>query len=167
MLAQQTVAAVAYEDLDVDEWFDAVRRAWPYRDLAREVFDGRGSVQQVDEADMRAQIAERQQRLESAGNQTGVLAVVSGEGLRQLYVGLGATVVDGGPTMNPSTDDLLAGIHSVGADSVLVLPNSPNVVLAAERAAELAGHGLKIQPARESLLDIKSEAEAAVNPAAK
>lgn len=39
VLAQQTVAAVAYEDLDVDEWFDTVRRAWPYRDLAREVFD--------------------------------------------------------------------------------------------------------------------------------
>lgn len=39
VLAQQTVAAVAYEDLDADEWFDTVRRAWPYRDLAREVFD--------------------------------------------------------------------------------------------------------------------------------
>ncbi|OEY25795.1 DEAD/DEAH box helicase [Corynebacterium sp. BCW_4722] len=39
VLAQQTVAAVAYEDLDVDEWYDTVRRAWPYRDLAREVFD--------------------------------------------------------------------------------------------------------------------------------
>ena len=39
VLAQQTVAAVAFEDLDVDEWYDTVRRAWPYRDLAREVFD--------------------------------------------------------------------------------------------------------------------------------
>ena len=39
VLAQQTVAAVAVEDLDVDEWYDTVRRAWPYRDLAREVYD--------------------------------------------------------------------------------------------------------------------------------
>ena len=39
VLAQQTVAAVAYEDLDVDEWYDTVRRAWPYRDLSRDVFD--------------------------------------------------------------------------------------------------------------------------------
>ena len=39
VLAQQTVAAVAFEDLDVNEWYDTVRRAWPYRDLAREVFD--------------------------------------------------------------------------------------------------------------------------------
>jgi len=47
-------------------------------------------------------------------------------------------VVDGGPTMNPSTDELLAGIHSVDAECVLVLPNSPNVVLAARHAVELS-----------------------------
>lgn len=39
VLAQQTVAAVAVEDIDVDEWYETVTRAWPYRDLAREVFD--------------------------------------------------------------------------------------------------------------------------------
>ena len=39
VLAQQTVAAVAFADLDVDEWYDTVRKAWPYRELAREVFD--------------------------------------------------------------------------------------------------------------------------------
>ena len=44
-----------------------------------------------------------------AGTSCGVVAVVSGDGLRQLYEELGATVVDGGPTMNPSTDELLAG----------------------------------------------------------
>jgi len=111
---------------------------------ARDVFEGRGTVQQVDEADMRAQIAERRQRLDAAGTACGVLAVVSGDGLRRLYVELGATVIDGGPTMNPSTDDLLAGIHSVGADSVLVLPNSPNVILAAERAVELSGRDARV-----------------------
>ncbi len=39
VLVQQTIAAVAVEDLDVDEWYTCVRRAWPYRDLARDVFD--------------------------------------------------------------------------------------------------------------------------------
>lgn len=39
VLAQQTVAAVAFEDLDVDEWYETVTRAWPYRDLAREVYN--------------------------------------------------------------------------------------------------------------------------------
>jgi DAK2 domain fusion protein YloV len=105
---------------------------------ARDVFDGRGTISQVDEADMRAQIAERRERLASGGERCAVVAVVSGPGLRSLYEELGAGVVDGGPTMNPSTDEVLAGIHSVDAEGILVLPNSPNVVLAAQHAAELS-----------------------------
>ena len=111
--------------------------------LARAVFEGHGEVSQVDEADMRAQIAERERRL-AEGARCGVVAVVSGEGLRALYEGMGATVVDGGPTMNPSTDELLAGIHSVGAEGVVVLPNSPNVVLAAEHAARLSDRDARV-----------------------
>ena len=53
-------------------------------------------------------------------------------------------MIEGGPTMNPSTDELLAGIHSVDRQSVLVLPNSPNVVLAAERAAELSDRDARV-----------------------
>jgi len=104
---------------------------------ARAVFDGRGTVSQVDEADMRAQMAARAER-QVDGELCAVVAVVSGAGLRRLYEEMGAGVVDGGPTMNPSTDELLAGIHSVDAECVLVLPNSPNVVLAARHAVELS-----------------------------
>jgi dihydroxyacetone kinase-like predicted kinase len=111
---------------------------------ARAVFEGHGTVSQVDEADMREQVAERERRLAAGGTSCGVVAVVSGEGLRRLYEDLGATVVAGGPTMNPSTDELLAGIHSVGAKDVLVLPNSPNVVLAAEHAAELSERDARV-----------------------
>ncbi len=106
--------------------------------LAREVFEGHGVISNVDEADMREQIEAREARLAAGESRTGVLAVASGPGLRRLYEELGADVVDGGPTMNPSTDELLAGIHAVPADHVIVLPNSPNVVMAAERAAELS-----------------------------
>ncbi len=111
---------------------------------ARAIFEGHGAVSQVDEADMREQVAERERRLEAMGSSCGLVAVVSGDGLRSLYEQLGATVVNGGPTMNPSTDELLAGIHSVGADGVLVLPNSPNVVLAAEHAAELSDRDARV-----------------------
>ncbi|HKQ17093.1 MAG TPA: DAK2 domain-containing protein, partial [Solirubrobacterales bacterium] len=111
---------------------------------AREVFDGHGVVSQVDEADMREQVAERERRLSDMGTRCGLVAVVSGDGLRNLYEELGATVVNGGSTMNPSTDELLAGIHSVGAAGVIVLPNSPNVVLAAEHAAELSDRDAKV-----------------------
>ncbi|MEZ5075172.1 MAG: DAK2 domain-containing protein [Solirubrobacterales bacterium] len=111
---------------------------------AREVFAGHGTVSQVDEADMRAQVADRERRIGATGGSCGLVAVASGDGLRRLYEGLGATVVDGGATMNPSTDELLAGIHSVGAPGVIVLPNSANVVLAAEKAAELSDRDARV-----------------------
>ncbi len=110
---------------------------------ARAVFDGAGTIQQVDEADMREQMAERALRL-GAGERCGVVAVTSGDGLRNLYEQLGAIVVDGGPTMNPSTDELLAGIHSVGSEGVLLMPNSPNVILAARHAVELSGREARV-----------------------
>jgi DAK2 domain fusion protein YloV len=68
----------------------------------------------------------------------GALAVVSGEGLTELFAELGVHTLDGGPTLNPSTYDLLAAIHAVPAEEVVVLPNSANVIMAAEHAAELS-----------------------------
>jgi dihydroxyacetone kinase-like predicted kinase len=56
--------------------------------------------------------------------------------------------LDGGSTLNPSTYELLAGIHDVGAQEVVVLPNSPNVIMAAERAAELAEKTVHVVAAR-------------------
>jgi dihydroxyacetone kinase-like predicted kinase len=76
----------------------------------------------------------------------GALAVVSGEGLKALYAELGVRTLDGGPTLNPSTYELLAAIHEVPAEEVLVLPNSPNVVMAAERAAELSDKQVVVIP---------------------
>jgi hypothetical protein len=51
---------------------------------------------------------------------------------------LGVHTIDGGPTLNPSTYDLLAGIHEVHAEEVVVLPNSANVLLSAEHAARMS-----------------------------
>jgi len=68
----------------------------------------------------------------------GGLAVISGSGMSALFESLGFWVLDGGPTLNPSTYDLLAAIHAVPAEEVIVLPNSANVQMAAERAAELS-----------------------------
>ena len=100
------------------------------------LFEGAGEVTNLDVADMRQQIAERDARL--AAGRTGVVAVAAGEGMAGLFNGLGAHVVAGGETFNPSTYELLAGIHEVAAEEVLVLPNSSNVVMAAERACELS-----------------------------
>jgi uncharacterized protein len=111
-------------------------------EVAVALFQADGRVQRLDIGDMREQIAARDERL--THRRTGVVAVAAGDGLRTLYEGLGAHVVDGGPTMNPSTYELLAGIHEVAADEVIVMPNSPNVVLAAERAAELSDKAARV-----------------------
>jgi DAK2 domain fusion protein YloV len=101
------------------------------------LFDGVGEVTNLDVADMREQMAARTARLGAAGR-TGVVAVAAGDGLERLFAELGANVVPGGETLNPSTYELLAGIHSTSAAEVLVLPSSSNVIMAAERACELS-----------------------------
>ena len=69
---------------------------------------------------------------------TGVVAVASGVGLTRLFGSEGALVVDGGSTLNPSIEEILAGIREAPGEEVIVLPNSPNVVMAAKEAARLA-----------------------------
>jgi fatty acid kinase len=119
---------------------------------ALEVFRGAGDVSHLDVADMRAQVADRGARLSANGGapaaRSAALAVVSGAGLRRLFESLGVHVLDGGATLNPSTHELLAGIHAVPAEQVVVLPNSPNVRMAAERAAELAEKDVVVVPTR-------------------
>ena len=68
--------------------------------------------------------------------------------MEELFTSLGATPLPGGPTLNPSTYELLAGIHDVPAEEVVVLPNSPNVLMAAERAAELSDKKVVVVPTR-------------------
>jgi uncharacterized protein len=142
---------------------------------ATALFDSVGEVSHLDVADMRAQVTEREQRLAGgfptngavagAGHDNGgprastkragtgarvrcgALAVVSGSGLARMYGELGVHTVDGGPTLNPSTYELLAGIHEVPAEEVVVLPGSANVVMAAERAAELSDKQVLVVPA--------------------
>jgi uncharacterized protein len=107
---------------------------------ATAVFADAGTVSHLDVADMREQVQRRDLRLAPLAGDAicGALAVVSGNGMRELFESFGVRVLEGGPTMNPSTYDLLAAIHAISAEQVVVLPNSPNVVMAAERAAELS-----------------------------
>ena len=115
-------------------------------ELVTGLFDGTAVVSRLDVADMRLQMAERAGRIGNGGSPAacGVLAVVSGAGMGELFSSLGAVPLDGGQTLNPSTYDLLAGIHGVPAEEVVVLPNSPNVVMAAERAAELSDKTVRV-----------------------
>ncbi|HUB36873.1 MAG TPA: hypothetical protein VL972_08610, partial [Solirubrobacteraceae bacterium] len=126
---------------------------------ATAVFARAGEVSRLDIADMRTQVAERQERLQAPSGGVAVgggsdeavrcraLAVVGGEGLARMFQELGVSTIDGGPTLNPSTYELLAAIHAVPAEEVLVLPSSPNVTMAAERAAELSDKQVLVAPA--------------------
>lgn len=70
--------------------------------------------------------------------EVGVLAIVPGNGFASVATSLGATAMRGGATMNPSTEEILAGIRQANARHVIVLPNDKNVILAAESAKKLA-----------------------------
>lgn len=119
-------------------------------DTATALFAGVGTVSHLDVADMHEQILQRDERLaaEAEEARSGALAVVTGDGMRALYESLGVRVLDGGPTLNPSTYDLLAAIHAVPAEEVVVLPNSSNVFMAAERAAELSDKAVHVVASR-------------------
>jgi DAK2 domain fusion protein YloV len=70
----------------------------------------------------------------------GFVAVAAGDGLTELFKKLGCDVViEGGQTMNPSTEDILRAIERVNARTVFMLPNNKNIILAAEQAARLTG----------------------------
>lgn len=72
-------------------------------------------------------------------NQFGFVAVAAGVGLQELFYDLGVDkLVSGGQTMNPSTDDILKAIMATPAETVFVLPNNKNIIMAAEQAVKLA-----------------------------
>lgn len=69
----------------------------------------------------------------------GFVAVAAGEGIAKILTSLGVdVVVSGGQTMNPSTKDLLDAVNAANADSVIILPNNSNIIMAAQSACELA-----------------------------
>ena len=68
----------------------------------------------------------------------GFIAVSAGSGLSEIFTELGVDyVLEGGQTMNPSTDDILTAIEKVNADNIFILPNNKNIILAANQAKEL------------------------------
>ena len=81
---------------------------------------------------------EQQEEKQPEHKEIGFLAVSAGDGLRDIFIDLGVDyVIEGGQTMNPSTEDILEAIHKVDADTIYVLPNNGNIILAAQQAAKL------------------------------
>ena len=69
----------------------------------------------------------------------GVVAVAMGSGISSIFKDLGADeVIEGGQTMNPSTEDILKSVERINADNIIVLPNNGNIILAADQAKSLS-----------------------------
>ncbi len=86
---------------------------------------------------------------EGEGPASAAVAVASGYGLTQVFRSLGVRVIGGGQTDNPSVQDIADAVRSVGAETVIVMPNNKNVIMAAERVAELVPEKtVKVLPTR-------------------
>lgn len=79
----------------------------------------------------------------------GVVTVAMGSGISELFTSIGAQkVIEGGQTMNPSTEDIVKAIEEVNAKTVFVLPNNKNIIMAAEQAAEVSNNQVIVIPTK-------------------
>ncbi|MBH0161025.1 DAK2 domain-containing protein [Fictibacillus sp. 26RED30] len=67
----------------------------------------------------------------------GIVTVAMGEGIEEMFSSMGASVIQGGQTMNPSTEDIVKAISEVNAEKVFILPNNSNIIMASEQAASV------------------------------
>lgn len=131
----------------------AIQRALTYGSLSHMKIDNMRLEHEEKLIKDASRIAEEQKakeetRQEEEKNKTrramGFISVSIGEGIDEIFRGLGVDyLIEGGQTMNPSTEDMLKAIDQVNADTVFILPNNKNIVLAANQASYLA-EGKKI-----------------------
>ncbi|WP_252503645.1 DAK2 domain-containing protein [Sporosarcina sp. Marseille-Q4943] len=79
-------------------------------------------------------------KAETSSHPYAIVTVAMGSGIAELLKSIGASaVIEGGQTMNPSTEDIVKAIKDVGAERVIILPNNKNIIMAAKQAAEVIG----------------------------
>jgi hypothetical protein len=87
--------------------------------------------------------------VEEEEKQAGLITVAMGEGIRDVFMDLGADeVIEGGQTMNPSTEDILHAIKKVNASDIYILPNNGNILLAAKQAASMSEKNVIVIPTK-------------------
>ncbi|WP_071026902.1 DAK2 domain-containing protein [Peptoniphilus raoultii] len=95
------------------------------------------------------QRAKKKEEEKRAPKENGFVVVSMGEGISELFKSLGCDyVVNGGQTMNPSTEDLLKGANEVNANNIFILPNNSNIILAAETARDLSEKNIFVIPSK-------------------
>ncbi|MCI8551161.1 MAG: DAK2 domain-containing protein [Lachnospiraceae bacterium] len=125
----------------------AIQRALQYGSLSRMKIDNMREEHQEKLIKDAAKLAEKQKAEDEAKKkakaaeprkEVGFIAVSIGEGLNEIFKGLNVDyLIEGGQTMNPSTEDMLMAIEQVNANTIYIFPNNKNIILAAEQAMHL------------------------------
>ena len=124
----------------------AIQRALQYGGLSRMKIDNMRLEHEEklikDASKIAAEEAKKEKNLsapkEGPHKEMGFIAVSAGEGLSEIFQSLGVDyLIEGGQTMNPSTEDMLQAISQVNADNIFILPNNKNIILAANQAGYL------------------------------
>ena len=136
----------------------AIQKALTYGSLSRIKIDNMREEHQeklIKEAEKiaKAQKAEEEAqkaKAEEPRKPYGFIAVSIGEGFGEIFKGIGVDyLIEGGQTMNPSTEDMLTAIDHVNADTIYILPNNSNIILAAEQATHLVeGKNIIVVPSK-------------------
>ena len=117
----------------------AIQRALTYGSLSKIKIDNMREEHEeklLKEAEQQA-LAAAEKKAEPR-KEMGFVAVSIGEGMNEIFRGLGVDyIIEGGQTMNPSTEDMLNAIDNVNADTVFILPNNSNIIMAANQAASI------------------------------
>ena len=112
-----------------------------------EFFQQYGPLLDVRVNNMREQAKDRSERLQK--QPVAAVVVSNGPGLNEIFRSLGASVVvNGGDTLNPSTEEILSAIEEAPSDTVVFLPNNKNIIMAAEQAAVLTEKNVYVVPSR-------------------
>lgn len=114
----------------------AIQRALKYGALSNMKIDNM-RLEHQEKINKEQQMKEQEQKKkpEMPHKEVGFIAVSVGEGMSEIFRGLGADyIIEGGQTMNPSTEDMLNAIDRVNADTIFILPNNKNIILAANQA---------------------------------
>lgn len=121
----------------------AIQRALTYGSLTSMKIDNMREEHHekvIKDAEKQKEALEAQEtkKADAPRKEVGFISVSAGDGLSEIFKGLGVDyLIEGGQTMNPSTEDMLNAIDQVNADTIYILPNNKNIILAAQQAQEL------------------------------
>ena len=119
---------------------DALQKGLSYGSLSRIKIDNMREEHNEKLIKDAEKLAKEQEisKKEEPRKEVGFISVSSGEGMNEIFKGLGVDyIITGGQTMNPSTDDMLKAVESVNADNIFILPNNSNIILTANQTKDI------------------------------